>query len=116
MACSRLPAVGYPQSAWDFGPYLIGVLALSVIITPLFNAAHGSILMAALFHFQMNGPAWPDAQPWENYMFALVAVGVVIINWKAMLTRDGAATVVTEIEAEVTGEPSPRATVPSLTH
>ena len=50
----------------------LGVLALSVIITPLFNAAQGSILMAALFHFQVNGPAWPDAQPWENYLFAVV--------------------------------------------
>ena len=83
---------GSPQSAWSFGPYLIGVLSLSVIITPLFNAAHGSILMAALFHFQMNGPAWPDAQPWENYLFAAVAIAVVLLNRKTMLTRTDAAT------------------------
>jgi membrane protease YdiL (CAAX protease family) len=83
---------GTPQSAWSFGPYLLGVLALSVIITPLFNAAHGSILMAALFHFQVNGPAWPDAQPWENYLFAAVAIAVVILNRKAMLTRTNAVT------------------------
>jgi hypothetical protein len=83
---------GTPQSAWSFGPYLLGVLALSVIITPLFNAAQGSILMAALFHFQMNGPAWPDAQPWENYLFAAVAIAVVILNRKAMLTRTNAVT------------------------
>jgi hypothetical protein len=83
---------GTPQSAWSFAPYLLGVLALSVIITPLFNAAHGSILIAALFHFQINGPAWPDAQPWENYLFALVAITVVVINRKTMLTKDGAAT------------------------
>ena len=83
---------GTPQSAWSFGPYLFGVLALSVIITPLFNVAQGSILMAALFHFQMNGPAWPDAQPWENYLFALVAIVVVLLNRKAMLTRDNAVT------------------------
>lgn len=83
---------GTPQSAWSFAPYVLGVLSLSVIITPLFNAAQGSILMAALFHFQMNGPAWPDAQPWENYLFALVAIAVVIVNWKAMLTHDKAAT------------------------
>jgi hypothetical protein len=68
------------------------VLALSVIITPMFNASHGSILMAALFHFQMNGPAWPDAQPWENYLFAAVAIVVVILNRKTMFTRSGAAT------------------------
>lgn len=83
---------GTPQSAWSFAPYLFGVLALSVIITPLFNAAHGSILMAALFHFQVNGPAWPDAQPWENYLFAAVAIAVVILNRKAMLTRTDAVT------------------------
>ena len=83
---------GTPQGAWSFGPYLFGVLALSVIITPLFNAAQGSILMAALFHFQMNGPAWPDAQPWENYLFAAVAIAVVILNRETMFTRSGAAT------------------------
>lgn len=83
---------GTPQSAWDFGPYLIGVLSLSVIITPLFNAAGGSILMAMIFHFQVNGPAWPDAQPWENYLFALIAIVVVILNRKTMLRRDGGVT------------------------
>jgi hypothetical protein len=48
--------------------------------------------MAALFHFQINGPAWPDAQPWENYLFAVVAIVVVILNRKAMLTRTNAVT------------------------
>jgi membrane protease YdiL (CAAX protease family) len=92
---------GTPQSAWDFWPYLIGVLALSVIITPLFNAAGGSILMAMIFHFQMNGPAWPDAQPWENYLFALVAIAVVIINRKTMLRRDTGSTEVVPPRPEV---------------
>jgi hypothetical protein len=91
---------GTPQSAWSFGPYLIGVLALSVIITPLFNAAQGSILIAMLFHFQMNGPAWPDAQPWENYLFALIAVGIVIINRKVMLTRGGGGTKVVRADID----------------
>jgi hypothetical protein len=71
---------------------VIGVLALSVLVTPMFNAARGSLLIAALFHFQMNGPAWPDAQPWENYVFAIAAVAVVLLNRKAMLTRDQAVT------------------------
>lgn len=78
---------GTPQSAWSIGPYVIGVLALSVLVTPIFNAASGSILVAALFHWQMNGPAWPEAQPWENYIFALIAVVVVLLNRKAMLSR-----------------------------
>jgi uncharacterized protein len=54
---------GTEQSAWSFGPFVIGVLADSVLVTPMFNAARGSLLIPALFHFQMNGPAWPDAQP-----------------------------------------------------
>lgn len=99
----HLPAFllgGTPQSAWSFGPYVLGVLALSVIVTPIFNAARGSILLAALFHFQMNGPTWPEAQPLENFVFALVAVIVVLLNRRAMLTRDGA---VTEVLTPCTG-------------
>ncbi len=68
------------------------MLALSVLATPMFNAAGGSILIAALFHVQMNGPAWPDAQPWENYVFAGAAVVVVLLNRKAMLRRGQAVT------------------------
>jgi len=29
----------------------------------MFNKSGGSILLAALFHFQLNNPLWPDAQP-----------------------------------------------------
>lgn len=83
---------GTPQSAWSFGPFLIAALAISVVMTPMFNAARGSILVAALFHYQLNGPAWPDAQPWENYLVALVAVVVVLLNRRAMWSRDGAVT------------------------
>jgi uncharacterized protein len=83
---------GTPQSAWTFGPYFIGVLAIAVILTPMFNAARGSILIAALFHFQMNNPIWPDAQPWENYLFAIVAVLIVVVDRKAILSREGAVT------------------------
>ena len=83
---------GTPQSAWSFGPYVIGVLAISVILAPMFNAARGSILIAALFHFQMNNPAWPPAQPWENVVWATVAVVIVLLNRRRMVTRDGAVT------------------------
>lgn len=83
---------GTKQSAWAFGPFFLGVVAISVILTAMFNAARGSLLVAALFHFQMNGPAWPDAQPWDMYLFVAVAVLVVVVNRKRMLSRDGAAT------------------------
>jgi uncharacterized protein len=91
----HLPAfflMGTKQSGWDLGPFLVGVIAVSVIVTPMFNAARGSLLIPALFHFQMNGPAWPDAQPWDMYLFALVAVGVVVLNRRSMTGREGAAT------------------------
>ncbi len=91
----HLPAFflsGTPQSAWSFGPFLVGVLAVSVILTPMFNSARGSLLVAALFHFQLNGPVWPDAQPWDMFGFALVAVVVVVLNRTTMLTREGAVT------------------------
>ena len=91
----HLPAFflsGSPQSAWSFGPYFIGVLAITVILTPMFNAARGSLLIAALFHFQMNGPAWPDAQPWDTLVLAVVAIFIVLLNRRTMLTCDGAVT------------------------
>ena len=56
---------GTKQSAWSFWPFFFGVVAIGVILTPMFNAAGGSLLVAVLFHAQMNGPAWPDAQPWD---------------------------------------------------
>jgi uncharacterized protein len=91
----HLPAFflsGSPQSAWSFGPFFIGALAITVILTALFNAARGSLLIAALFHFQINGPAWPDAQPWDTLVFGVVALLVVLLNRKAMLIREGAVT------------------------
>jgi len=83
---------GTPQSAWSFGPYVLGILALSVIWTPMFNASGGSILIAALFHWQINGPAWPDAQPWDYVVYGVVAVLIVVLNRRRMFTREGAVT------------------------
>lgn len=91
----HLPAFfmsGTKQSAWDLGPFLLGVLALAVIVTPMFNASGGSLLIPVLFHFQMNADVWPDGQPWDMYLFALVAAVVVVMNRRTMFTREGAAT------------------------
>lgn len=82
---------GTPQSTWSFPAFFFGVVALSVILTPMFNAARGSLLVPVLFHFQANGPAWPDAQPWDTLAFLVAAVIVVWLNRKTMFSREGAA-------------------------
>jgi membrane protease YdiL (CAAX protease family) len=91
----HLPAFflsGTPQAAWGFFPFLIGTMAISVILTGMFNAARGSILIAALFHFQMNNPLWPDAQPYDTWVFVGAAVLMVWLCRGAMLTRGDAVT------------------------
>jgi membrane protease YdiL (CAAX protease family) len=97
---------GTKQSGWQLGPFLLGVVAMSVILTAMFNSSRGSLLVAVLFHAQMNGPAWPDAQPWDEYIFVLVAIVVVVVNRKAMLSRHAGATAVL-IGGEEPGSLSP---------
>jgi membrane protease YdiL (CAAX protease family) len=89
---------GTPQSAWSFGPYFIGVVAISVILTPMFNAARGSLLIAALYHFQMMNPAFPDAQPWDTLMFIIAAVIIVLLNRRKMFQRREGVTDVLMLE------------------
>ena len=91
---------GTPQSAWALGPFFVGVVALSVILTPMFNATWGSILFAALFHFQMMNPVFPDAQLWDNLVFVIAVVVIVLLDRRAMLTREGAVTEVLMPRAE----------------
>jgi uncharacterized protein len=80
-------ASGTPQAAWSFAPFFIGGVAISVIMTATFNVARGSILIAVLFHFQVNNPIWPDALPWAALFFSIAAVVVVLWNRKTMLRR-----------------------------
>jgi len=90
----HLPAFflsGTPQSGWGFLPFLIGATAVSVIVTGFFNAARGSILVSILFHWQLNMPMWPDAQPWDMYLFVVLALMVVVADRKVMFTGKGAA-------------------------
>lgn len=91
----HLPAFllsGTPQSAWSFTPFFIGTIALSVIVTALFNASRGSILLPALFHFQCINPLWPDAQPYDTILFAAAAILIVLVNRKAMFRKTNAVT------------------------
>jgi hypothetical protein len=91
----HLPAFflsGTPQSTWGLMPFLIGSICLSVILTPLFNASQGSILLAAVYHFQIINPLWPDAQPHDTWFFLAAAVIVVWINRSTMFSNTGAVT------------------------
>jgi uncharacterized protein len=93
----HLPAFllsGTPQAAWDFMPFFAGAVACSVILTALFNDARGSILLAMLFHFQMNNPLWPDAQPYDMYVYVAAAVIIVWLNRRALFAKEGAVTTV----------------------
>jgi len=83
---------GTPQSTWSFAPYFAGVVAISVILTPMFNHARGSLLIAVLFHFQMMNPIWPDAQPWDNLLFVIAAVIIVWLNRRTMFQHGAGVT------------------------
>lgn len=78
---------GTPQSAWSFGPFFIGLIAITVIMTPLFNAARGSLLVAILYHLNIMNPIFPDAQPWDSYLLAIVAAVIVFLNRRQMFQR-----------------------------
>ena len=104
---------GTKQAAWSFGPFFFGVVAISVILTAMFNASRGSLLVAFLFHAQMNGPAWPDAQPWDMVGFCVVAAVVVLVTRRSMLTRgSGATSVLMPNEAETGVVPKADQTAP----
>ena len=103
---------GAPQAGWGLAPFLIGAVAVSVILTGFFNAARGSILVAILFHWQLNMPMWPDARPWDMYLFVPLAVIVVWINRAAMFSREGAVTDVIPAPVDPTRPAQPPAPQP----
>ena len=49
-------------------------------------------LLAALFHFQLNSPLWPDAQPYDTIFFAVVALLLVWIYRGTMFDHAGSVT------------------------
>jgi membrane protease YdiL (CAAX protease family) len=120
----HLPAFflsGTPQGAWGFTPFLIGAVATSVIVTPLFNASGGSVLLAALFHFQLNNPIWPDAQPHDTIVFIAAALAIVALNRTTMFSRASAVTRVVPVgpagdaTPEPASGPAPRADLETRT-
>jgi len=83
---------GTPQSTWSFGAFFLGTIALSVIVTALFNQSKGSLLVPVLFHFQMINPIWPDGQPTDTLFFVVLAAIITAIKWRSMFTRKDAIT------------------------
>ncbi len=87
---------GTPMSNWSFVPYFGAVIAIYVIMTAFFNASKGSLLVAYLYHFQLMNPIFPDAQPYDNYMWIAIAVLVVWLNRKKMFNREAGVTYIIE--------------------
>lgn len=85
---------GVVYSAWSFGPWFVGVVTLSVVLTPLFNDSRGSISIAILYHLLVMNPMFPDAQPWD-YVFWVIAGAIIIWLNRRQMFRPGSG--VTEI-------------------
>ncbi|ABW66731.1 CPBP family intramembrane glutamic endopeptidase [Desulfosudis oleivorans] len=91
----HLPAFllsGTQQSEWSFTAFFAGCLAISVIVTALFNYARGSILLPAFFHFQLMNPIFPDAQPYDTYLLIVAASLIIWFHRKDMFTKEQSVT------------------------
>jgi hypothetical protein len=88
VALSCFPVEQDAAKRRSFTPFFVGSIAVSVIVTPLFNASRGSVLLPALVRFLLINPAWPDAQPYDSLVFVAAALLVVWFNREAMLNRD----------------------------
>lgn len=91
----HLPAFylsGTVYADWNFPLFLVGSITLAILVTPIFNASRGGLLLPVLFHWQLIIPFWPDAQPWDTWIFAAVTAVVVWLKRDAMFSREGAVT------------------------
>jgi len=77
---------------WHFVPFFIGNVTLAILVTPIFNSAKGSLLLPMLFHWQLINPFWPDAQPYDTWIFVAVAVAIVWWQRESLFSRNGAVT------------------------
>jgi membrane protease YdiL (CAAX protease family) len=81
---------GTQQSDWSFAPFFLGCIALSSVVTMLFNASGGSILLSAIFHFMLMNPLFPDAQPFDTYLLVVITVVMIWFNRKHLFNRENA--------------------------
>jgi membrane protease YdiL (CAAX protease family) len=92
-------AVGGSQSFATALPFLVGILAMSVVVTWIFNNTRGSVLPIILLHGAMN--TWPDlfapiggspALAWVGTaLMVLLATAVVLVFGPARLSRKPAS-------------------------
>ena len=73
-------------------PSFVGLIAITVIMTPLFNTSRGSLLIAIPYHLNIMNPIFPDAQPWDSFLLAIVAVVTVFLNRRQMFHRGSGVT------------------------
>ena len=85
---------GTPQSGFDFLPFVAGTMSVAMIMTVMFNATAGSLLLPVLMHFQLNNPITPDSQPYDALGFLLLAIGLLWRARKRMFVVGGISEVV----------------------
>ena len=85
---------GLPQGAWAVFPFLLAIVCVSVVFTGIFNGSCGSLLLAMLFHWQLNNPFWPDIQPYDAPAFALGAAAIFALLRRPAFRRESAHTTV----------------------
>ncbi|MCC0023799.1 MAG: CPBP family intramembrane metalloprotease [Hyphomicrobiaceae bacterium] len=91
----HLPAFylsGVVFADWDFPLFLCGCVVLAVLVTPIFNATQGNLLLPMMFHWQAIIPFWPDAQPWDTWIFAAIAAVIIWVKRDTMFSSPGAVT------------------------
>jgi membrane protease YdiL (CAAX protease family) len=87
----HLPAFfisGLPQSHFSLPAFLLGTVALSVLMTWVFQNTRGSVLIAVLIHWLFNGQDLPRGSfPAVAGVLSLAALMVVVVNGPTHLSR-----------------------------
>ena len=96
---------GTPQSGFDFLPFFLGTMSIAMIMTVMFNATNGSLLLPVLMHFQLNNPITPDGQPFDAIAFLALAAALVWWRGAAMFRRTGNTVVVPAAAGRDSGFP-----------
>ena len=85
---------GTVYADWNLPLFLVGCVTLAILVTPIFNGSKGSLLLPILFHWQLIIPFWPDAQPWDTWIFVGITTIVVWLNRTSMFATSGSETTV----------------------